>query len=131
MLVFEYLEYDLKKYMSKINKEVGMDLEVIKVLALLLYRALLISCYRELIIAIKGKFYIEISSLKTFSFLMIMCLKLQILDWQGHQEFQQRAIPMKSSLSGIGLLMFCWVLKNTPIPLTFGQLAASLLKWST
>ncbi len=42
MLVFEYVDLDLKKYLSKFSKEKGLEMNEIKVLNLLIFKEFLI-----------------------------------------------------------------------------------------
>jgi len=72
ILVFEYVDTDLKKFMNQFDK--GMDIKVVKVsyliqnsnINLLFFRVFSINLLEVLLIAIKWRSSIEILSLKIF-----------------------------------------------------------------
>lgn len=94
ILVFEFIEYDLKKFMSK-HKEKGLDSTIIKV-NFILFRVSAINFCWEFNIVMGKRFFIEILNLKIYSFPTIIDSKLQTLDLLGLLAFQPKVILIKS-----------------------------------
>lgn len=67
VLQFEYVEYDLKKFMSKFSKEKGMDPMIVKVPVPSLRRSAT-SCLRAWKYATTAKYSTGISSPRTCSY---------------------------------------------------------------
>lgn len=65
LLVFEYLEYDLKKFMTKVGREKGIAPELVKVLLILMHRVSPTNCCRGSATAIRKRSSIVTSSPRT------------------------------------------------------------------